>query len=173
VRNYTIGDAMAATRGCAATMCCHPMGWDAFGLPAENYAIKTGISPRQAIVENTTRFKSSWCKWALGYDWSREFASSDPNYYRWTHGFSSCCSNALKPIKKKSCNGGARWTKQSWPTNRWRMVNAGVAAPTLKRKRLKQWFSKYDYADPFGLPTSTTSTGPIVSKTCSQLDRPL
>ena len=65
----------------------HPMGWDAFGLPAENYAIKNGISPQQAIAENTSKFKQQLTQMGFSYDWSREINSSDPSYYKWTQWF--------------------------------------------------------------------------------------
>ncbi|MEK7153626.1 MAG: class I tRNA ligase family protein, partial [Patescibacteria group bacterium] len=87
VRNYTIGDALARFARMRGYAVLHPMGWDAFGLPAENYAIKTGISPKQAITQNTERFKQQLTQMGFGYDWSREFASSDPGYYRWTQWF--------------------------------------------------------------------------------------
>lgn len=62
----------------------HPMGWDAFGLPAENYAIKTGIHPSITTKENIKRFKKQMKAIGLSYDWSREINTTDPNYYKWT-----------------------------------------------------------------------------------------
>jgi len=62
----------------------HPMGWDAFGLPAEQYAIQTGKHPRQTTAENTANFRRQLKLLGLSYDWSREIDTSDPRYYRWT-----------------------------------------------------------------------------------------
>lgn len=62
----------------------YPMGWDAFGLPTENYAIKTSIQPAEATKRNTDRFKQQMGKLALSYDWSREINTTDPNYFKWT-----------------------------------------------------------------------------------------
>jgi len=62
----------------------HPMGWDAFGLPAENYAIQNKIQPRAAVEENVDYFKSQLEKVGLDYDWSREINTTDPAYYKWT-----------------------------------------------------------------------------------------
>lgn len=62
----------------------HPMGWDAFGLPAENYAIKNKIHPRKAVEKNIQRFKEQLSIIGLDYDWSREINTTDPEYYRWT-----------------------------------------------------------------------------------------
>jgi leucyl-tRNA synthetase len=62
----------------------HPMGWDAFGLPAEQYAIQTGKHPRQTTSENTKNFRRQLDLLGLSYDWSREIDTSDPRYYRWT-----------------------------------------------------------------------------------------
>ena len=87
VRNYTIGDAVARYARMTGHNVLHPMGWDAFGLPAENYAIKNNISPKQAIAENTAKFKSSSAKWALATTGRVEINSSDPDYYKWTQWF--------------------------------------------------------------------------------------
>ena len=62
----------------------HPMGWDAFGLPAEQYAVKTGIHPRITTAENIATFKRQMKRAGLSYDWSREINTTDPDYYRWT-----------------------------------------------------------------------------------------
>ncbi len=65
----------------------HPMGWDAFGQPAEEYAIKTGMHPADVTVRNTENYKRQMKLFEAGYDWSREINSSDPDYYRWTQFF--------------------------------------------------------------------------------------
>ena len=62
----------------------HPMGWDAFGLPAENYALKNKVHPRQAVEKNIANFKSQLSKIGFDYDWSREINTTDPEYYKWT-----------------------------------------------------------------------------------------
>lgn len=148
VRNYAIGDALARFNRQRGYNVMHPMGWDAFGLPAENYAIKTGISPQQAITENTGRFKKQLSQMGFGYDWSREFASSDPAYYKWTQWF------FLLLFKK-----GLAYQKESlqwWcPVDKTVLANEQVEAgrcwrcgSEVEKKALKQWFFKItDYAD--------------------------
>lgn len=84
VRNYTIGDVIARSNRMQGFNVLHPMGWDAFGLPAENFAIKNKLSPRIAIDENTARFKKQLIQMGFSYDWSREIDSTNPNYYKWT-----------------------------------------------------------------------------------------
>lgn len=148
VRNYSIGDAMSRFARMRGYNVLHPMGWDAFGLPAENYAIKTGISPQQAIEQNTGRFKQQLSQMGFGYDWSREFASSDPEYYKWTQWF------FLLLFKK-----GLAYQKESlqwWcPVDKTVLANEQVEAgrcwrcgSEVEKKSLKQWFFKItDYAD--------------------------
>ena len=87
VRNYTIGDTIARFHRMNGSNVMHPMGWDAFGLPAENYAIKNNVSPEVAIKDNTTKFKQQLLQLGFSYDWSREINSSDPQYYKWTQWF--------------------------------------------------------------------------------------
>ncbi len=62
----------------------HPMGWDAFGLPAEQYALKNNVHPRDAVTKNTERFKEQLAKIGFNYDWSREINTTDPKFYKWT-----------------------------------------------------------------------------------------
>ncbi|MDP6756362.1 MAG: class I tRNA ligase family protein, partial [Patescibacteria group bacterium] len=62
----------------------HPMGWDAFGLPTENYAIKSGVHPKESTKQNIETFKRQIKSFGFSYDWSREVDTSSPEYYKWT-----------------------------------------------------------------------------------------
>jgi leucyl-tRNA synthetase len=148
VRNYAIGDTLSRHARMNGFDVLHPMGWDAFGLPAENYAIKTGISPQQAIKENTGKFKQQLIQMGFGYDWSREFASSDPNYYKWTQWFFLLLFKKGLAYRKES--------NQWWcPVDKTVLANEQVEAgrcwrcgSKVEKKALQQWFFKItDYAD--------------------------
>lgn len=148
VRNYTIGDAISRHARMSGYNVLHPMGWDAFGLPAENYAIKTGISPRQAIDENTARFKKQLIQMGFGYDWSREIDSTDPKYYRWTQWLFLLLYKRGLAYQKESL--------QWWcPHDKTVLANEQVEAGKcwrcghlVEKKSLDQWFFKItDYAD--------------------------
>jgi leucyl-tRNA synthetase len=81
VRNYTMGDVVARYKAATGHAVLHPMGWDAFGLPAENAAIERGIHPEGWTRQNTARMKGQFDMLGLTLDWSREFATCDPEYY--------------------------------------------------------------------------------------------
>ncbi len=82
-RNYILGDALYRRERMAGRMALNPMGWDAFGLPAENAAIASGVHPREYTLSNIARMKEQLKSLGLLYDWSKELASCDPGYYRW------------------------------------------------------------------------------------------
>jgi leucyl-tRNA synthetase len=81
---YAVGDAIAHFQRRNGHQVIHPMGYDAFGLPAENNAIKTGVHPRVATEASIATFRDQFRRWGISIDWSREISSHDPAYYRWT-----------------------------------------------------------------------------------------
>lgn len=148
VRNYTIGDAISRFMRMQGYNVLHPMGWDAFGLPAENYAIKTGTSPRKVIDEATDKFKQQLTQMGFGYDWTREIDSTDPAYYKWTQWFFLMLFKRGLAYQQESL--------QWWcPIDKTVLANEQVEAgkcwrcgSEVEKKGLKQWFFKItDYAD--------------------------
>ncbi len=83
-RGYVATDVFSNFKRMNGFNVLHPMGWDAFGLPAENYAIKTGTHPREAVTKNIKHFKSQLESIGLGFDWDREINTTDPEYFKWT-----------------------------------------------------------------------------------------
>ncbi|HJR76480.1 MAG TPA: leucine--tRNA ligase [Nitrospiraceae bacterium] len=84
LEGYTATDIVSRYRRMRGYNVLHPMGWDAFGLPAEQYAVKTGVHPAITTEENIATFKRQMKRAGLSYDWDREFSTTDPDYYRWT-----------------------------------------------------------------------------------------
>jgi leucyl-tRNA synthetase len=148
VRNYTIGDAVARHARMKGFNVLHPMGWDAFGLPAENYAIKNNISPQQAIAENTAKFKRQLMQMGFSYDWTREVNSSDPNYYKWTQWFFELLFERGLAYQKDSLQWWCDFDKTVLANEQVEAGKCWRCGNPVTKKALKQWFFKItDYAD--------------------------
>src|SRR5881394_3035739 len=81
---YTATDIVARYKRAKGFNVMHPMGWDAFGLPAEQYAIKNNVHPRETTANNINRFRTQLQSLGFSYDWNREVDTTDPAYYKWT-----------------------------------------------------------------------------------------
>ncbi len=148
VRNYTIGDAVARYYRMQGENVLHPMGWDAFGLPAENYAIKHNISPKQAIAENTGKFKQQLTQMGFSYDWDREVNSSDPGYYKWTQWFFKLLFERGLAYQDISLQWWCDTDKTVLANEQVESGKCWRCGSQVTKKPLNQWFFKItDYAD--------------------------
>ncbi len=148
VRNFTIVDVLTRFYTQQQMNVLRPFGYDTFGLPAENYAIKTGISPQDATKTNIDNFRKQAKKLGYAIDWSREINTSDPEYYRWTQW---CFLQLYK--------AGLAYQKESYqwwcPVDQTVLANEQVenghcwrCGSEVQKKKMKQWFFKItDYAD--------------------------
>jgi leucyl-tRNA synthetase len=148
VRNYVIGDVITRYKKMRGFNVMHPMGWDAFGMPAENAAIKHGVHPSKWTSENISYMKQQLKKMGLGYDWDREVKTCDPKYYRWNQWFFlKMLEKGLAYKKASSVNWCASCNtvlanEQVIDEGCWRCDTKVV------QKELEQWFFKItDYAD--------------------------
>lgn len=142
VRVYTLGDVITRYQYMLGKNVLQPMGWDAFGLPAENAAIKNNIAPAKWTRENIKHMRMQMQKMGLGYDWSREITTCDPDYYRWEQWF------FLKLYKKGLVykkNAEVNWD----PIDQTVLANEQVvngrgwrSGALVERKEIPQWFLK-------------------------------
>jgi leucyl-tRNA synthetase len=148
VRNYTIGDVISRYQRMLGKNVLQPMGWDAFGLPAENAAIKNNVPPAKWTYENIDYMRSQLKRLGFGYDWSRELATCKPDYYRWEQGFFTRLMEKGIAYKKTA---PVNWC----PHDQTVLANEQVVDgccwrcdTPVERRELSQWFLKItDYAD--------------------------
>ena len=142
VRNYTLGDVVARVKRAKGFNVLHPMGWDAFGLPAENAAIERGVHPAKWTRENIDSMREQLKGMGLSYDWSREFATCDATYYRFE-----------QKMFLDFMKAGLAYRKESWvnwdPVENTVLANEQVvdgcgwrSGAPVERRLLSQWFLK-------------------------------
>jgi leucyl-tRNA synthetase len=147
-KNYTLGDAVARIMRMLGHTVVHPMGWDAFGLPAENAAIKRGIDPEKWTRENIRNMQRQVRLMGTSYDWSREFATCDPEYYRWNQWLFLRMYEAGLAYKREA---PVNWC----PVDQTVLANEQVedgrcwrCHSVVERRNLSQWFFRItEYAD--------------------------
>ncbi len=148
VRSFTALDIIARKKRMEGFNVLYPMGWDAFGLPAENYAIKTGQHPRKIVEKNVAVFKKQCQSLGLSFDWDREVNTTDPEYYKWTQWiFLQLYKKGLAYKKKMAIN----WC----PSCKIGLANEEVidnkcerCGALTEKKELEQWMLKItEYAD--------------------------
>jgi leucyl-tRNA synthetase len=146
---YAVGDAIAHFHRRLGRRVLHPMGYDAFGLPAENHAIKTGVHPRESIAESIASFQRQFRSWGISIDWSRELATSEPSYYRWTQWIFLELYKAGLAYRKEAA---VKWC----PKDQTVLANEQVDAEghcercgaVVEVRQLEQWFLRItDYAE--------------------------
>src|SRR5690625_3488526 len=148
VRNYTIGDVIARYQRMQGCNVLQPMGWDAFGLPAENAAILNKVPPARWTRENIGYMRDQLQRLGFSYDWSREFATCDPDYYRWEQWlFIQLFKKGIAYRKTAAVN----WD----PVDQTVLANEQVidgrgwrSGALVERREIPQWFLRLtDYAD--------------------------
>jgi leucyl-tRNA synthetase len=141
MRNYTIGDVIARHKRMCGFHVLHPMGWDAFGLPAENAAIQRGIHPREWTNTNIESFKRVCRRFGFSYDWRREISTCEPEYYRWNQWFFlrmlergiayrkrsrvNWCPKCMTVLANEQVVNGCCWRHEDTP---------------VEAKEIEQWF---------------------------------
>jgi leucyl-tRNA synthetase len=149
LKTYSVGDAIAHFQRRLGRRVLHPMGYDAFGLPAENHAIKTGVHPRVSTAESIESFQRQFRSWGISIDWSRELATHEPSYYRWTQWIFLELFRAGLAYRKEAA---VKWC----PKDQTVLANEQVTAEgrcercgaIVEVRQLEQWFLRItDFAE--------------------------
>ncbi|HEV7747653.1 MAG TPA: leucine--tRNA ligase [Pyrinomonadaceae bacterium] len=148
VRNYSIGDALAWYKRLQGFNVLHPIGWDSFGQPAEQAAIKRGVNPRDWTEENIVHMRGQMQRLGISYDWSREIAAHRPDYYKWDQWFFLKMYERGLAYKKKS---PVNWCPNEKTVLSNEQSSGGVCwrcGAEVEKRDLEQWFVRItDYAE--------------------------
>jgi leucyl-tRNA synthetase len=160
VRNYAIGDALAWYKRLQGFNVLHPIGWDSFGQPAEQAAIKRGINPREWTEKNIAHMRGQMQRLGISYDWSREIAAHRPDYYKWDQWFflkmyeRGLAYKKMSPVNWCPREGTVLSNEQSSGGVCWR------CGATVEKRDLEQWFLRItDYAEQLVADIKQIETG--------------
>jgi leucyl-tRNA synthetase len=161
VRNYSIGDALARYKWMRGFNVLHPMGWDAFGLPAENAAIANKRPPREWTLQNIAAMKRTHRRFGFSYDWDREVSTCEPEYYRWNQWFFLKMLERGIAYRKKAL---VNWCPKCATVLANEQVVDGCCwrhdGTAVEQRALEQWFFRItDYADELLRDMSTLEGG--------------
>ncbi|HSS22057.1 MAG TPA: leucine--tRNA ligase [Pyrinomonadaceae bacterium] len=140
VRNYAIGDALSWYKRLQGFNVLHPIGWDSFGQPAEQAAIKRGVNPRDWTEENIAHMRGQMLRLGISYDWSREIAAHRPEYYKWDQWFFLKMFERGLAYKKKS---PVNWCPKEGTVLSNEQSSGGVCwrcGAAVEKRELEQWF---------------------------------
>ena len=147
VRNYTLGDVISRYQRMCGKNVLQPIGWDAFGLPAENAAIKHGVAPAQWTEQNIDYMRTQLKRLGFAYDWQRELATCQPQYYRWEQWFFTQLVKAGLAYRKQA---SVNWCPHDQTVLANEQVHDGLCwrcDTPVQRRQIEQWFIKTtDYA---------------------------
>ena len=142
LRPYVAGDVYSRYLRMRGHEVMYPIGWDAFGLPAENYAIKYGVHPSESVAQNIKNSKKQIQSWGLSFDWSREINTTDPEYYKWTQWI---FLQFYKAGLAYEATGLINWC----PKDKTGLANEEVingscerCGTKVEKKELRQWYLK-------------------------------
>ena len=175
LKNYALGDAVAHFNRRIGRRVLHPMGYDAFGLPAENHAIRTGEHPRDSTAKSIESFQRQFRQWGISIDWTREFGTHEPRYYRWTQWLFLKLHERGLAYRK---DAAVKWC----PNDQTVLANEQVTAEgtcercgaVVEARQLEQWFFRItDYADRLLEDLATIAVARARQDDAAQLDRPL
>ncbi len=148
VRNYSIGDALAWFKRLQGFNVLHPIGWDSFGQPAEQAAIKRGVNPRDWTEENIAHMRGQLQRLGISYDWSREIAAHRPDYYKWDQWFFLKMLERGLAYKKAS---QVNWCPKEETVLSNEQSSGGICwrcGTPVEKRDLEQWFLRItDYAE--------------------------
>ena len=133
-RSYTALDIVARKKRQCGYNVLYPMGWDAFGLPTENYALKNHINPEIVTAQNVARFKSQLKALGLSFDWDREINTTDPEYYKWTQWIFIQLFKKGLAYRRRPPSTTAPAARSFWPTRRSSTASVSAAAAPLSRR---------------------------------------